>query len=115
MGEDGNGIHEMLKQNDPTDMAGETVRTLSEILPLKMGFIVIQSSLYDYASLITHGFPPPEMETFEPNSWSYYLLPIKKNHSIFKEVGIDTRMPILTVKEKFPEIKLSIFKTGKWQ
>ena len=102
-----NGIHEMLKQNDPTDMAGETVRTLSEILPLKMGFIVIQSSLYDYASLITHGFPPPEMETLEPNSWSYYLF-THQEESLYlsKEVGLDTRMPILTVKEKFPENKI---------
>lgn len=102
-----NGIRQMLKQNDPIDMAGETLKTLAEILPLRMGFVVIQTSVYDYGALVTHGFPPPEIERLEANSWAYYVFTHnEENLYLSGEILENTKMPILFSKEKFPEKKV---------
>ena len=96
------GIKEMLKEKDPTEMAGAIVRTLADILPLKYAFIVLQSSFYDYGSLVTHGFPPPNIDNIEPNTWVHWLFSHNEEFVYLSgEVGKNTRMPILYAKEKF--------------
>lgn len=96
------GIKEMLREKDPTDMAGAIVRTLADILPLKQAFVVIQSSLYNYGSLVTHGFPPPDLDTLEPDTWVYWLFTHPEDFVFLsREVVNDTKMAILFSKEKF--------------
>lgn len=108
------GIREMLKEKDPTDMAGAIVRTVADILPLKQAFIVIQSSLYNYGSLVTHGFPPPDLETIEPNTWVYWLFTHNEDFVFLsREVVKDTKMSILFSKEKFSEDKIVLLQKLK--
>lgn len=96
------GLKEMLKEKDPTEMAGAIVKTLADILPLKYAFIVLQSSFYNYGSLVTHGFPPPNIDNIEPNTWVHWLFSHNEEFVYLSgEIGNNTRMPILYAKEKF--------------
>lgn len=108
------GIKEMLKEKDPTEMAGAIVRTLADILPLKQAFIVLQSSLYNYGSLVTHGFPPPDLDNIEPNTWVHWLFTHNEDFVFLsREVVKDTRMPILYSKEKFQEDRIVLLQRLK--
>lgn len=101
-----NGIKELLKdlkESSPDDIAATMVKTIVEILPVRYAFIAIQSSQYDFGCLITHGFPPSDIESLEPNTWAYYVFTHPEEFIYLSEtMSRETKMPILYPKEKFP-------------
>jgi diguanylate cyclase (GGDEF)-like protein len=110
------GITNMLRQTDPGDMAEVAVKTLADILHCRHGFILLQSSQHNYASLFTHGFPPPpdDFTALERETWAYWVLAHDEEFVYLQgTVGKETAMPVLFKNEKLPSDRIALVQTLK--